>query len=150
MLTAERQPGLLYSHTGFGDAKYGKSLSCRWELRRSGAAADSVLQLRFRHFALEQDAGCEYDFLEVTGVRELEDGPVRRARLARLCGHSPPAVLYSAFPRLQLHFATDQTDEEKGFVLEYSQVDLTEQVLRQLSTGAQPSPSPPPPMVLNN
>uniref|UniRef100_A0A8C5K7S6 Metalloendopeptidase n=1 Tax=Jaculus jaculus TaxID=51337 RepID=A0A8C5K7S6_JACJA len=111
-LKAEVQTRELYSHAQFGDNNYPSQAHCDWVI----VAEDGYgVELIFRTFEVEEEAGCGYDYMEAF------DGYDSSApRLGRFCGSGPLEEIYSAGDSLMIRFHTDDTINKKGFHARYT------------------------------
>ncbi|CAD5225836.1 unnamed protein product [Bursaphelenchus xylophilus] len=131
-ISVERSPGYIYSHTGFGDSKYFPSMDCRWELSKSPNlnSGTTVIRLLFKHFLLESDENCDYDYVQVSEREDYGDWTTK----SRFCGRTPIRPVFSTKKHLMLRFVSDRTFEDKGFIIEYSMIDLSDDVITTLNT----------------
>uniref|UniRef100_A0A1I7YT12 CUB domain-containing protein n=1 Tax=Steinernema glaseri TaxID=37863 RepID=A0A1I7YT12_9BILA len=113
LLTAERSVGYVYSHARYSDNKYDKKLNCRWVI--SSSDRKQGVELRFTQFAVEMGTSCEYDYVAIY------DGAVatENNKFGQFCGDKIPPVVVSTSHSVIVEFVTDDSVEQKGFVLEY-------------------------------
>uniref|UniRef100_A0A0N5A821 Metalloendopeptidase n=1 Tax=Syphacia muris TaxID=451379 RepID=A0A0N5A821_9BILA len=106
-LKADETVGYVYSHSHYGDDKYGKNLRCEWRIL---APPKKGVQVKFLQFDFESDLNCAFDFVEVFDGWEKSDSKL----LGRFCGE-----MVSFFKKLLILLSTDDTEERKGFMAEY-------------------------------
>ncbi|KAK0420415.1 hypothetical protein QR680_014670 [Steinernema hermaphroditum] len=113
VLSATRSVGYIYSHARYSDNKYDKKLNCRWEI--SSSDRNQGVELRFTQFAVEMGTSCEYDYVAIY------DGSVatENNKFGQFCGDKIPPVFVSTSQVVVVEFVTDDSVEQKGFVLEY-------------------------------
>lgn len=78
VLEADESVGFIYSHARYSDHKYEKKMKCKWTILASPGMG---VQLRFTQFNLEQESGCEYDYIEI-----LDGETSDSSRFGRYCG----------------------------------------------------------------
>ncbi|KAE9417169.1 hypothetical protein Angca_010265, partial [Angiostrongylus cantonensis] len=112
-LVAESTLGHIYSHATYSDSKYGKSQECWW--RVSARSQHRGVRLEFTAFTIEAEEMCQYDYVEIYDGSE----PVLDRLFGRFCGDQIPEIVTSTGPDILLILHTDDSEEEKGFVVEY-------------------------------
>ncbi|NXG41986.1 CUBN protein, partial [Psilopogon haemacephalus] len=99
-------------HDGVGN--YTSNLSCEWTIANP-SHYNSSIYISFEDFHLEYHQACQYDHLE------LRIGDADGELIAKLCGQSaPPVPLVIAAPQVWVHFVSDGSTEDKGFLAHYS------------------------------
>uniref|UniRef100_A0A914DQL4 Metalloendopeptidase n=1 Tax=Acrobeloides nanus TaxID=290746 RepID=A0A914DQL4_9BILA len=111
-LYAESSTGFIYSHAYYGDRKYEKSSKCQWEII---ADPESNVKLLFTQFSLESEDTCEYDFVAIF------DGEKREKKMyGPFCGDIDIETIITESNKAIIEFQTDDTVEQKGFIIEYA------------------------------
>ncbi|VDN92429.1 unnamed protein product [Brugia pahangi] len=111
-LKAEQTIGFIYSHARYSDGKYEKKMRCEW---RIVAESNRGVNIRFAQFDLEHEANCEFDYVEIYDGYEI----LEEYRVARYCGDKLPSSFTSTGRSLLLLLITDESEEQKGFIVEY-------------------------------
>nr|CDP91970.1 BMA-NAS-39, isoform c [Brugia malayi] len=111
-LKAEQTIGFIYSHARYSDGKYEKKMRCEW---RIVAESNRGVNIRFAQFDLEREANCEFDYVEIYDGYEI----LEEYRVARYCGDKLPSSFTSTGRSLLLLLITDESEEQKGFIVEY-------------------------------
>lgn len=112
--------GEFVSHEGDDDGSngmnYDNNVNCFTLIR---APEGKVVKLEFVEFALEVHSSCDYDAVELFEGLSHIDGPP----LAKLCGHEVPRPFVSRGRELLVHFHTDESVGDAGFLAKYEFVD---------------------------
>ncbi|EDV51468.2 cubilin homolog [Drosophila erecta] len=96
---------------------YGESETCEWILR---APLGHRIELVVRNFTLENGfRGCGMDWLEIRNG-DSESSPL----IGRYCGTEIPSTLPSFGNALYLKFKSDDSIEQKGFLLSWQQIGV--------------------------
>ena len=135
---------------------YPAGVVCNYTIR---VPAGKIISLEFRAFDIEGSPDCMYDYLMI----DQSKAPIQSAIAPsaynnfnltsnftnRLCGNHIPLPIMSRYNELHLQFRTDGTVSNRGFMANYSTIDLgCGGVLTEL-TGSFASPNYPnsyPPM----
>ncbi|EEC11904.1 cubilin, putative [Ixodes scapularis] len=80
----------------------------------------NLVQLDWQHMDIENDGHCAYDYVEVW--EPWRNGSERRR--GRYCGSVPPDPVTSAYNRLSLRFHSDHSVQHRGFLANYSALDI--------------------------
>lgn len=95
---------------------YPADRECTYTIR---VAVGKVIILQFLDFNIEESQDCAYDYLEI------RDGGVDRGSpLKKLCGTHLPDKMISSFNELWLKFRTDGSENNLGFLANYSTIDI--------------------------
>ncbi|XP_023335557.1 cubilin [Eurytemora carolleeae] len=90
---------------------YDVNLNCQWIIRVP--PADKIV-VEFGQFELENQATCEFDYLEI------RDGGSRNSPLiGRYCGTTPPPTIKSTSNQLYIQFRSDYSVSHSGFRASY-------------------------------
>ncbi|XP_019905715.2 membrane frizzled-related protein [Esox lucius] len=92
---------------------------CTW---RISVEDGHVIRLSFRHFSLEAQDVCEFDYLEVHDSGDTGAGRV----LGRYCGTTLPPELTSSGPQMTVVFVADEGVADSGFNASYQAISITE------------------------
>ncbi|KAG0445664.1 hypothetical protein HPB47_028255, partial [Ixodes persulcatus] len=93
----------------------------------------NLVQLDWQHMDIENDGHCAYDYVEVW--EPWRNGSERRR--GRYCGSVPPDPVTSAYNRLSLRFHSDHSVQHRGFLANYSALDIGE---RESNDSVEPTP----------
>ncbi|XP_069787318.1 cubilin [Narcine bancroftii] len=96
-----------------GESNYMNNLNCEWSIQNSHIANSSIY-IHFISFHLGDHPTCQQDYIE------LRVGNSNGDLIARLCGPTVPTPLQFPFPQIWVHFISDSSVQDLGFVAEYS------------------------------
>ncbi|XP_054027363.1 cubilin [Dryobates pubescens] len=97
-----------------GVSNYTSNLNCEWTIANPWHYNSSIY-ISFEDFQLEPQQACQYDHLE------LRIGDADGELIAKLCGQAAPSVpLVIAAPQVWVHFVSDESTEDKGFLAHYT------------------------------
>ncbi|VDN19242.1 unnamed protein product, partial [Gongylonema pulchrum] len=129
-LKAEETVGFIYSHARYSDGKYEKKMRCEWRIQ---AEPGHGVNICFAQFDLERERNCEFDYVEIFDGSER----IEKNRL--------PPPFTSTGRNMILFLNTDDSEERKGFVVEYRSSSPGTSISRT-STTRQPPREP----IINN
>ncbi|XP_062900253.1 cubilin isoform X2 [Mobula hypostoma] len=102
------------SSPGFdGVSNYGNNLNCEWVIQNS-RIANSSIYIEFTNFHIGHQQTCQQDYIEI------RIGDSNGDLLAKLCGQTAPSPLLIPFTQLWIHFISDSTGQDLGFIAKYS------------------------------
>jgi len=93
---------------------YPNSKDERWDLK---VADGSSIELKFFEFAIENDASCSYDYVEVLDSDN--------SQMLKKCGTTSPGTVTSKGNTMTVKFHSDGTVVDKGFKATWKQVDAS-------------------------
>ncbi|XP_028390639.1 matrilin-2-like [Dendronephthya gigantea] len=106
---------------------YPRNTDCTWNISSNNAT--NVL-LKFSFFWLEGGSSCRYDYLDV-----YDGNSMYAKKLGRFCGQQFPRKLVSSGSKLFIVFHTDGSDQEQGFVLDYTSTIGIKRILIVFTDG---------------
>lgn len=93
---------------------YPHNKECEWIINQPPGY---VVTLSFLTFDVEGSSSCSYDYVEI------RDGPSPDSPLiGRYCGYQMPPILQSTRESMHIHFKTDSSVSNHGFIAEYNSV----------------------------
>ncbi|KAJ7990210.1 hypothetical protein DPEC_G00297950 [Dallia pectoralis] len=92
---------------------------CTW---RISVDDGHVIRLTFRHFSLETQDVCVFDYVEVQDCDHTGAGRV----LGRYCGTNLPPVITSSGPEMMVVFVADEGVSDSGFNASYQAIAVSE------------------------
>ncbi|XP_046392545.1 cubilin-like [Ischnura elegans] len=142
-LRYETDCGGLYSelsgvfHSPYYPNPYPGNRECIYHISLPQAKA---IKLSFQDLEIEENTQCMFDYLEV------RDGDFENSTLiGKYCGgaHTLPALIVSSFNHLWIKFKTDSSVSKRGFMANYTAIDLECGGILTEQNGALTSPTHP-------
>lgn len=92
---------------------YSNEANCKWMIQ---APPNSVVQLTFLNFKLEQSHSCSYDYVAIYDVNDKSEN---EGLIGTFCGSKMPPTLLSASNMMRVVFKTDSSHTSDGFLATY-------------------------------
>ncbi|XP_059827436.1 cubilin [Hypanus sabinus] len=109
----DANPGYLSSPGFDGVSNYGNNLNCEWVIQNS-RIANSSIYIEFTNFHIGHQQTCKQDYIEI------QIGDSNGDLIAKLCGQTAPNPLLIPFTQLWVHFISDSSGQNLGFIAKYS------------------------------
>lgn len=98
------------------EEKYGSNAKCRWIIM---SPPDTVIQLTFLTFHVEQSFDCSYDNLKIfDNNTDIGTG----ALIGTFCGYRLPPTILSSSNIITIDFTSDNSIAGDGFLISYNQI----------------------------
>ncbi|CAD5218412.1 unnamed protein product [Bursaphelenchus okinawaensis] len=94
----------------------------------------TVIRISFKHFTLEADENCDYDYIEIS---ERDEDYGNWQVKTRLCGKTTVNPIYLSKKHVMIEFISDRTYEDKGFIIEYQLVDINHEDMENIKVNSE-------------
>jgi cubilin len=98
-------------------SSYDGDRNCEYDIV---APAGRVIVMNVLDFEIEQHSICEFDYLQVFDGASADNS----TSLGRFCGNDKPETFTSTYNHLHIHFSSDASIFGRGFVANYSFIDV--------------------------